>query len=217
MAAKESLKSRIVRAEACIRLLRKHYSGARTSLSYKSAHQLMVATILSAQCTDVRVNMVTPELFKKYPTVKAFAEADVNELAQDIFATGFHNQKAKSIINSARAILEQHDGKIPKELDRLITLPGVGRKTASVILGNAWGIAEGIVVDTHVGRISRLLGFTKEKDAFKVEKDLMKIVPHKDWIDYSHMMILHGRAVCIARRPDCGNCFLAKHCPSSSL
>jgi len=213
--AAESLKDKVTRAKACIRLLRKHYPGAKTSLSYKSVHQLMVATILSAQCTDERVNMVTPELFRKYPSIKAFAEADQKELAKDIFATGFHNQKAKSIINSARTILEQHNGEVPKELDKLVKLPGVGRKTASVILGNAWGIAEGIVVDTHVLRISRLLGFTSEKDALKVEKDLMKIVPHRDWIDYSHMVILHGRAICVARRPDCANCFLNKLCPSA--
>lgn len=212
---KESLEQKAKRAAACIRLLRKHYPGAKTSLSYESVHQLMVATILSAQCTDERVNMVTPGLFKKYPSMQAFAAADPKELARDIFTTGFHNQKAKSIINSARAILQHYGGEIPKELDKLVELPGVGRKTASVILGNAWGIAEGIVVDTHVGRISRLLGFTKEKDAFKVEKDLMKIIPRKDWIDYSHMLILHGRAVCVARRPDCPNCFLKKLCPSS--
>lgn len=214
---REKLDDKLKRTKAIIRLLRKHYPAAKTSLSYKSVHQLMVATILSAQCTDERVNMVTPGLFKKYPSVKAFAKADLKVLAKDIFQTGFHNQKARSIKNSAIAIIEQYDGKIPRELDKLVKLPGVGRKTASVILGNAWGIAEGIVVDTHVGRISRLLGFTKEKDAFKVEKDLMKIIPHKDWIDYTHMVILHGRSLCPARRPDCANCFLSEHCPSAKM
>ncbi len=214
---RESRESKIKRAKACIRLLRKRYPGASTSLKYKSVHQLMVATILSAQCTDERVNMVTPGLFKKYRSVTAFAEADLKELARDIFTTGFHNQKAKSIINSARMLIEKYDGKVPGKLEHLVRLPGVGRKTASVILGNAFGIAEGIVVDTHVGRISRLLGFTREKDAVKVEKDLMKIIPHDDWIDFSHMLILHGRAICIARRPGCPDCFLNKLCPSAKL
>lgn len=175
----------------------------------------MVATILSAQCTDERVNSVTPKLFQKYSSVEAFAEANLNELARDIFTTGFHNSKAKSIRNSARMILEQYEGKVPATLDELVKLPGVGRKTASVVLGNAFGIAEGIVVDTHVGRISRLLGLTKEKDPTRIENDLMEIIPHKDWIDFSHMLILHGRAICVARRPDCGCCFLKKLCPSA--
>lgn len=213
--SRESRQDRIKRAGACVKLLRKHYPGASTSLKYKSVHQLMVATILSAQCTDERVNMVTPGLFKKYPSVEAFADADVKELARDIFTTGFHNSKAKSIKNSAQMLLERHRGEVPNELGKLVKLPGVGRKTASVILGNAFGIAEGVVVDTHVGRISRLLGFTREKDPVRVEKDLMKIIPRKDWIDFSHMLILHGRATCVARRPDCDNCFLSRLCPSS--
>ncbi len=212
---KESRAEKGKRVKACIRLLRKHYPGAVTSLKYKSVHQLMVATILSAQCTDERVNMVTPGLFRKYPSIRAFADADLRELANDIFATGFHNQKAKSIINSARAILEKYGGKIPQKLDELVKLPGVGRKTASVILGNAFGIAEGVVVDTHVARISRLLGFTEHSDAVKIEMDLMKVIPRNDWIDYSHMLILHGRAVCVARRPDCPACFLNQLCPSA--
>ena len=212
---RESLEDKIKRAIACLKLLRKHYPGASTSLKYRSVHQLMVATILSAQCTDERVNMVTPGLFKKYPSVEAFAEADLNELSQDIFSTGFHNSKAKSIINSARGLLEEHRGEVPQSLEELVKLPGVGRKTASVILGNAFGIAEGIVVDTHVARISRLLGFTKHKDPIGIEKDLMKIIPRADWIDYSHMLILHGRALCVARRPNCRDCFLSKLCPSA--
>lgn len=215
MMARESSADRIRRARGCIRLLRKHYPGAKTSLSYKSVHQLMVATILSAQCTDERVNMVTPILFKKYPSMEAFAAADVKTLAKDIFTTGFHNQKAKAIIGSAKALIEKHGGKVPRTLDELVKLPGVGRKTASVVLGNAWGIAEGIVVDTHVARLSRLLGFTSHKDPVKVERDLMEIIPKKDWIDLSHMLILHGRAICVARRPDCGSCFLSRHCPSA--
>lgn len=211
----ESRTDKTKRVKACIKLLRKHYPGAHTSLEYESVHQLMVATILSAQCTDERVNSVTPKLFQKYPSVEAFAEANLNELARDIFTTGFHNSKAKSIRNSARMILEQYEGKVPATLDELVKLPGVGRKTASVVLGNAFGIAEGIVVDTHVGRISRLLGLTKEKDPTRIENDLMEIIPHKDWIDFSHMLILHGRAICVARRPDCGRCLLKKLCPSA--
>ncbi len=212
---REKLDDKITRAKACIALLKKHYPGAKTSLSYKSVHQLMVATILSAQCTDERVNMVTPSLFKKYRSVKAFADAGLKQLAQDIFSTGFHNSKAKSIKNSARELIDKYGGEVPNELDKLVKLPGVGRKTASVILGNAWGIAEGIVVDTHVMRISRLLGFTKHKDAVKVERDLMKIISRKDWIDFSHMLILHGRSLCPARKPDCANCFLNRLCPSA--
>lgn len=213
--AREKTADTIKRARTCVRLLRKHYPGAKTSLSYKSVHQLMVATILSAQCTDERVNMVTPPLFEKYPSTEAFAEADVNTLAGDIFTTGFHNQKARAIIGSAKVLIERHGGKVPRTLDELVRLPGVGRKTASVILGNAWGIAEGIVVDTHVARLSRLLGFTAHRDPIKVERDLMELIPKKDWIDLSHMLILHGRALCVARRPDCAGCFLSRHCPSA--
>ena len=177
----------------------------------------MVATILSAQCTDERVNKTTPSLFKKYPTVEAFAEADLNELGRDIYSTGFHNSKAKSIKKSAQQLLELFDGEIPRELSLLVKLTGVGRKTGSVILGEGFGLAEGIVVDTHVGRISQLLKLTNQKDPVKAERDLMKIIPTKDWIVYSHLMIWHGRAICIARRPACEDCFLAKLCPSAKV
>jgi len=214
---KEKLADTIKRARACIRLLKKHYPNAKCTLDYKTTHQLMVATILSAQCTDERVNIVTPALFKKYRSVKAFAEADLDQLAQDIFTTGFHNSKAKAIKLSAMQLLEEHGGKIPKDHAALVKLQGVGRKTASVILGAGFGLAEGIVVDTHVGRISRLLGFTKEKDPVKIERDLMKIIPETDWIIYSHLLIDHGRAICIARRPDCSYCFLNHLCPSAAV
>ncbi|HKK20510.1 MAG TPA: endonuclease III [candidate division Zixibacteria bacterium] len=210
---RESLKAKQERAVACIKLLKQHYPKAQTSLTHKSVYQLLVATILSAQCTDERVNIVTPSLFKKYPSIKAFADADLKELAQDIFTTGFFNSKAKSIKESARQILERHGGKVPKTLDELVKLQGVGRKTASVVLGAGYGLAEGIVVDTHVGRISRLLGFTSAKDPVKVEQDLMKIIPHNDWIIYSHLLIFHGRAVCKARKPDCASCILNRLCP----
>lgn len=177
----------------------------------------MVATILSAQCTDERVNKTTPALFKKYKSIKAFAGADLTELARDIFATGFHNSKAKSIKNSAQQLLEWYDGEIPKELDKLVKLSGVGRKTGSVVLGAGYGLAEGIVVDTHVGRINRLLKLTNHKDAVKVEKDLVKIINHNDWIIYSHLMIDHGRAVCKARKPLCSKCMIKSHCPSQKI
>ena len=214
--ARESLAVKRQRAVSCMKILRKHYPGARTSLAHKSEHQLLVATILSAQCTDERVNMVTPGLFRKYRSIKAFAEANQSELGNDIHSTGFFNNKAKAIIQSAQELLERHGGKMPRTLDELTRLSGVGRKTGSVILGNAFGIAEGVVVDTHVARISKLLGFTKEKDPLKIERDLMKILPQSDWIDYSHLIILHGRALCKARRPDCANCFLKAVCPSST-
>lgn len=213
----ESLSGKQKRMMRVIKLLKKEYPGARCSLNYKSVHQLMVATILSAQCTDERVNMTTPALFKKYRTVKAFAEADLAELGQDIFSTGFHNSKAKSIKNSALQLLEKHGGKVPKTLDELVKLAGVGRKTASVVLGEGFGIAEGIVVDTHVSRITRLLKFTKARDAVKIERDLMKIIEKKDWIIFTHLIINQGRAICIARRPKCDQCVLAKLCPSSKV
>lgn len=205
------------RTVKCIRLLKKRYPDAKCSLNYKTVHQLMVATILSARCTDERVNKTTPALFRKYRSVKAFAEADPDELGRDVFATGFHNSKARSIKESARQLLDGHHGHVPRTLDELVKLRGVGRKTASVILGEGFSIAEGIVVDTHVGRISRLLGLTKETDPVKAERDLMKIIPVNDWIIYAHLMIFHGRAVCIARRPECGNCVLSRLCPSAEL
>ena len=211
----ESLADKRKRAVKIIRLLKKHYPDARCSLDFSSVHQLMVATILSAQCTDERVNMVTPALFKKYKTVEAFAGADIKELERDIYTTGFYTNKAKAIKESAGQILNEFGGEIPRTLDELVRLKGVGRKTGSVILGAGYGTAEGIVVDTHVGRISRLLGFTKEKDAVKIERDLIKIIPENHWISYSHELIEHGRAVCKARKPACESCFLSKLCPSA--
>jgi endonuclease-3 len=212
---RESQTARKKRAEQCIALLREHYPEARCSLNFRSVHQLMVATILSAQCTDERVNMVTRQLFKKYRSVRDFAEADLEELAGDIHSTGFHNSKAKSIKHSAQVIVNEYNGRVPKNLDELVKLPGVGRKTGSVILGAGYGLAEGVVVDTHVGRISRRLGFTARKDPEKVERDLIKVIPQPDWIDYAYLLIDHGRAICKARRPKCGACFLADLCPSA--
>lgn len=213
----ETIEQTKARAKKIVRILRKTYPAAKTALEHHTPHELLVATILSAQCTDERVNMVTPALFKRYKTVQAFAEADLEELQQLIYTTGFFNNKAKAIKKSAQELLERHGGEMPRTLDELVKLSGVGRKTASVILGNAFGIAEGVVVDTHVARISRLLGFTDYKDAVKIERDLMALIPKKDWIDFSHMIILHGRGICKARRPDCPNCPLSSLCPSSTV
>ena len=175
----------------------------------------MVATILSAQCTDERVNIVTKDLFEKYTSVKDFAEVDVKQLEKDIHSTGFYKNKAKSIKKSAQQLLEHYDGHIPRTLDELVTLAGVGRKTGSVVLGVGYGLAEGIVVDTHVIRISNLLKLTNHKNALKIEMELMNILTKKDWIIFTHLLIDHGRAVCIARRPDCPNCTLKNLCPSA--
>lgn len=215
--AKEDSQDKIARAERIIRLLKKHYPDAKCSLDFKTIHQLMVATILSAQCTDERVNQVTKSLFKKYKSVKDFAGVDLTQLSRDIYAAGFHNSKARAVKTSACQLLENHGGRIPRRLDELVKLTGVGRKTGSVILGAGFGIAEGIVVDTHVARISRRLEFTNEKNPLKIEKDLMQIIPKKDWIGYAYLMIDHGRAICKARRPDCAGCFLARLCPSSTV
>lgn len=201
------------RASKIIGRLKRKYPDARCSLDFKSVHQLMVATILSAQCTDDRVNKITKELFKKYRSVKTFAAAEIEELGRDIYSAGFYQSKAKSIISSAQQLVNNHAGRVPDRLDELVKLRGVGRKTASVILGVGYGLAEGIVVDTHVGRITRLLDLTKQKTPEKVEEDLMDILPDKDWILFSHLMIYHGRAVCIARRPECNSCCLKKLCP----
>ena len=205
------------RAKKIIRLLKKRYPDAKCSLRFKTVHQLLVATILSAQCTDECVNQVTKSLFKKYKSIRDFAGADRGQLGGDIYATGFHNSKAKAVKASARQLLENHGGKMPRRLHELVKLTGAGRKTGSVVLGAGFGIAEGIVVDTHVARISRRLGFTTEKHPLKIEKDLMQLIPKKDWIGYAYLMIDHGRAICKARRPDCANCFLAKLCPSSTV
>jgi len=213
---RESLTKKQARAVDIVKLLKATYPDSRCTLRFSTVHQLLVATILSAQCTDERVNKVTPALFRKYRSVKAFAEADLEALTQDIFATGFHNSKAKSIKRSAQQLVAECGGRMPQSLAALVKLPGVGRKTASVILGAGLGFAEGIVVDTHVQRISRLLRFSKEKDPVKVERDLMKIIPKDDWIIFSHLMIDHGRAVCRARRPDCPGCRLNRLCPSAS-
>jgi len=196
--------------------LQKEFPGAKCALEHETPHQLLVSTILSAQCTDARVNMVTPSLFKKYKTVKDFTTANQNELEKEIYSTGFYKNKAKAIIASSKVLLEIFKGKIPQTVEELTSLPGVGRKTANVVLGTVFNIATGIVVDTHVSRLSQRLGLTKQKNAEKIEQDLMKIVPQKHWILFSHWLILHGRKTCDARKPKCSVCVLNDVCPSAS-
>ena len=188
------------------------YPEATCALHHHDAWELLVATILSAQCTDRRVNMVTPGLFRKYPTIRDFANAKQEELAQDIRSTGFFNNKAKSVIGAARKVLSDFGGEVPREIDQLLTVPGAARKTANVVLGTAFGIASGVVVDTHVQRIARRLDLTKQTDPGKIEKDLMKTIPQEKWILFSHQIIHHGRALCVARNPKCAECALAPLC-----
>ena len=194
------------------RALSKLYPDARCALNHSSPLELLIATILSAQCTDVRVNMVTPTLFKRYPTAADYANADPRELEKLIQSTGFFRAKAKSIQECCRRIVQEHGGEVPDTLEELVGLPGVGRKTANVVLGDAFGVP-GITVDTHVGRLSRRLGLTTHTDPAKVEQDLMKLLPKKDWVMFNHRTIYHGRQVCFARKPACDKCTLAKICP----
>lgn len=189
------------------------YPDAVCSLDFASPLQLLVATILSAQCTDVRVNIVTKSLFAKYPTAAHYARVAPAELERDIQPTGFFRNKAKSIQNCCKTLLEKYDGEVPKEMDKLVELPGVGRKTANVVLGTAFGIAVGVVVDTHVNRIARRLGLTTEKDPVKIERDLMAQFAEKEWIALSHRLIQHGRRCCTARKPKCDECPLESLCP----
>jgi len=205
---------RQARVTRILAILDKMYPGVTCALNHSSAWELLVATILSAQCTDKRVNMVTPGLFRKYPTIQDFASAQQEELAQDIRSTGFFNNKSKSVIGAARKILSDFKGEIPRDIDRLLTVPGAARKTANVVLGTAFGIASGVVVDTHVQRISRRLDLTRETDPGKIEKDLIRIIPKEKWILFSHQVIHHGRALCIARNPRCAECRLEPLCYS---
>jgi endonuclease-3 len=197
--------------------LKELYPDARCALEFRNAYELLCATILSAQCTDVRVNMVTPTLFSRYPTPFELARAEPAEVEEIIKSTGFFRNKTKSLIGMAQAVVADHNGEIPRTMEELRRLPGVGRKTANVVLGNAYNINEGVTVDTHVGRLSRLLGLSAEHDPVKVEQDLMKLFPQADWGLLSHLLIFHGRQVCIARRPRCAECVLASLCPSARL
>ena len=188
------------------------YPDVTCALTHSSPWELLVATILSAQCTDKRVNLVTPGLFRKYPSIQDFAAVPQEELAQDIRSTGFFNNKAKSVIGAARKILADFKGEVPRDIDQLLTVPGAARKTANVVLGTAFGIASGVVVDTHVQRIARRLDLTKETDPGKIEKDLVKILPKERWILFSHQIIHHGRALCTARNPRCAECGIEPLC-----
>lgn len=200
------------RVAKIVKLLKKNYPDSACTLNFKTAHQLMVATILSAQCTDERVNIVTKALFKKYKKPLDYAKTPIEQLEEDIHSTGFFRNKAKSIKNSSQMIVDNYKGRVPDKMEELVKLAGVGRKTATVILGTAFGKAEGVTVDTHVSRISKRLGLTSEKTPEKIEKDLMNIIPKKDWIIFSHLLIDHGRTVCKARKPECENCFLSNLC-----
>ena len=203
------------RVSAILNALDARYPNVTCALHHHDAWQLLVATILSAQCTDERVNKVTPGLFAKYPAIRDFAAVSQDELARDIHSTGFFNNKAKSIIGAAKKILNEFHGDIPRDIDQLLTVPGAARKTANVVLGTAFGIASGVVVDTHVGRIAKRLDLTKEDNPVKVEQDLMKIVPQDRWIQFSHQMIHFGREICVARKPKCGECMVERLCYSS--
>jgi endonuclease-3 len=203
------------RIHEILRILEKTYPHAECALHHRNAWELLVATILSAQCTDARVNNVTPELFRKYPTPKAMAEASLPAIEAEIRSTGFYHNKAKSISGAAKRLVEHFNGKVPRTMDELLTVPGAARKTANVVLGVAYHIAEGIVVDTHVLRLSNLLSLTKNTDPKKVEQDLMQIIPKDHWIQFSHELIHHGRQVCIARKPRCADCTLETLCHST--
>jgi len=203
---------RKARVKKILATLDRMYPRATCALHHSNAWELLVATILSAQCTDKRVNEVTPGLFRKYPTMQDFANANQAELAQEIRSTGFFNNKAKSLIGAARKILNDFGGEVPRNIDDLLTVPGAARKTANVVLGTAFGIASGVVVDTHVQRIAQRLDLSKESDPKKIEQDLMKTIPKDKWILFSHQIILHGRALCLARKPRCAECALDPLC-----
>jgi endonuclease-3 len=204
-------------ARRIARLLRKAYPAAVCALTHADAYQLVVATILSAQCTDERVNLVTPEFFRRYPAPQALAAAKQRDVERVIQSTGFFRNKARSLLGMARALVENHGGEVPRTLTELVDLPGVGRKTANVVLGTAFGIPSGVVVDTHVKRITHLLGLTRQTNPEKIEQDLMALLPEAEWIDFSHRLIHHGRRICIARRPRCRECPLLGVCARVGL
>jgi len=205
------------RTRKIIARLKKAYPDAQCSLNHSNAFELLIATILSAQCTDERVNIVTADLFRKYRSCTDYINVAPAELERDIHSTGFFRNKTKSIQGACRKMLEEHGGQVPNDFEELLGLPGVARKTANVVMGNAFGVASGVVVDTHVARLSQLLGLTKEKQPEKIELDLMELVPKKDWIIFPHLLIYHGRRVCKARRPECEKCVIEPLCPSSLI
>ncbi len=202
------------RIKTIFRLLKKEYPNTKPQLNYSNPLELLVATILSAQCTDARVNIVTKDLFKKYKTAKDYANTNISELEKIIYSTGFYKQKAKSIIACCKKLIDEHNSKVPKDFNELTKLPGVGRKTASVVAGHAFNIPA-IAVDTHVKRITNLLGIVNSKNPDKIEEELKNILPKEDWVNSTHWFINHGRKICIARRPKCEECVLKKYCPSS--
>jgi endonuclease III len=199
-----------------IRLLRRHYPQARTALEFRNPLQILVATILAAQCTDERVNKITPGLFKKYPTAADLVRADREELESEIRSAGFFRNKAKSLLGAAKKITEDFGGAVPDTMDGLLTLPGVARKTANIVLSAGFGKAEGIAVDTHARRLSQRLGLSRRNDPEKIELDLLRLVPRKDWLDFNFLLVEHGRAICQARKPRCAGCFLSGLCPSAA-
>jgi endonuclease-3 len=220
MAKKTVKKMKVDKKDAAARIkkiysiLRKTYPDARVSLDFKTPLELLISTILAAQCTDARVNIVVKDLYKKYRLAKDFAAADISEIENDIRSTGFYRNKAKSIKATCKKVIEEFGGEVPKTMDELLTLPGVGRKTANVLLGNAYGIP-GMVTDTHVIRLSRRIGLSENTDPVKLEFDLMEIVPKKNWTLFSHLLVFHGRNICMARKPNCEKCPIAKYCPSA--
>lgn len=205
------------RTRQVIRLLKRAYPDAKCSLNHSNPFELLIATILSAQCTDERVNIVTADLFRKYRKPEDYLKVPPSELQEDIRTTGFFRNKARSIQGTAKVLSEEYSGRVPETMDELLELPGVARKTANVVLGNAFGVKAGVVVDTHVTRLSRRLGFTRERQAEKIESDLIQIVPKRDWVIFPHLLIYHGRRICKARNPLCANCVIEKYCPSSFL
>jgi len=217
MAKRESFDELKARTRVVIRRLKRAYPGAKCSLNHSNPFELLVATILSAQCTDERVNIVTADLFRKYRKPEDYLKVPPRELEKDIQSTGFFRNKTKSIQGTAKLLTEQYGGEVPQTMDELLELPGVARKTANVVLGNAFDIHAGVVVDTHVTRLSHRLGFTQQKTAEKIEQDLIPIVPKKDWVIFPHLMIYHGRKICKARTPLCAECIIEKQCPSSYL
>ena len=214
---RESLDELKARTRAIIRRLKRAYPGAKCSLNHTNPFELLVATILSAQCTDERVNIVTADLFRKYRKPEDYLNVSPRELEKDIQSTGFFRNKTKSIQGASKVLTEQYGGQVPQTMEELLELPGVARKTANVVLGNAFDIHAGVVVDTHVTRLSHRLGLTQQKTAEKIEQDLIPIVPKKDWVIFPHLMIYHGRKICKARNPFCAECTIEKQCPSSYL
>jgi endonuclease-3 len=205
------------RTKQIIKLLKKEYPDAHCALDHTNAFELLISTILSAQCTDERVNIVTADLFRKYRKPADYLKVQQTELEQDIRSTGFYRNKAKNIQGACKVLVEKYNGEVPQTMEELMELPGVARKTANVVTGNAFGKAYGVTVDTHVTRISNLLGLTNHNNAEKIEQDLIELVPKKDWVMFSHWLISHGRKICKARRPACAECVLEKLCPSSKL